>query len=59
MVTKCFLLFFMGGLLIGDPNRYKSMIKPLVLEMKLLSPQGPCWGTWSGGSFTRDFEEKV
>jgi hypothetical protein len=34
------------------------MTKLLALEMKLLSPWEPCWGTWRGGSFTGEFEEK-
>ena len=31
-------MFFVGGLLIRDPDRYKCMNKPLALKMKLLSP---------------------
>jgi hypothetical protein len=35
------------------------MNKLLALEIKLLSPWGPCWGKWKEGSFTGDYEGKV
>jgi hypothetical protein len=54
-----FSLFFVGGLLIGDSDRYKRMNKPLTQEMKLLSI-GILLGSMEGGwSFTGDSMGKV
>jgi len=34
------------------------MNKPLALEMKLLSPWGTCWGTWTGAHLPGTLREK-
>jgi len=50
---------FRGRLLIGDYDGYKQMNKPLVLEMKHLSPKGTCWGTHREACLLGTLREKV
>ena len=53
-----FPVFFVGGLITWEYDRYKRMNKPLALEIKLLSLQGPCWGTWRGAHLPGTLRER-